>query len=224
MRSCSRSHSLSHAEAYNKAAPGTGTALLYAWMPGITGPKVTTPPWRGEQPAFGPLASSLRPSSPPAFGPLASSLRPSSPPAFGPLASSLRPSSLPASSLRSSSPLAFGLLASSLRPSSPLAFGLLASSLRPSSLPAFGPLASSLRPSSLPASSLPASSPPAFGLPASSLQLIELSPCIPHSLRFSCHTTRTQLMLKVCSAGYQHTPYNAYIAQLLTLFSTRDCG
>ena len=219
MRSCSRSHSLSHAEAYNKAAPGTGTALLYAWMPGITGPKVTTPPWRGEQPAFGPLASSLRPSSPPAFGPLASSLR---------------PSSLPASSLRSSSPLAFGLLASSLRPSSPLAFGLLASSLRPSSLPAFGPLASSLRPSSLPASSLPASSPPAsslpassppaFGLPASSLQLIELSPCIPHSLRFSCHTTRTQLMLKVCSAGYQHTPYNAYIAQLLTLFSTRDCG
>ncbi len=209
MRSCSRSHSLSHAEAYNKAAPGTGTALLYAWMPGITGPKVTTPPWRGEQPAFGPLASSLRPSSPPAFGPLASSLRPSSLPA----------SSLPASSLRSSSPLAFGLLASSLRPSSPLAFGLLASSLRPSSLPAFGPLASSLRPSSL-----PASSPPAFGLPASSLQLIELSPCIPHSLRFSCHTTRTQLMLKVCSAGYQHTPYNAYIAQLLTLFSTRDCG
>ena len=219
MRSCSRSHSLSHAEAYNKAAPGTGTALLYAWMPGITGPKVTTPPWRGEQPAFGPLASSLRPSSPPAFGPLASSLRPSSLPA-----SSLRSSSLPASSLRSSSPLAFGLLASSLRPSSPLAFGLLASSLRPSSLPAFGPLASSLRPSSLPASSLPASSPPAFGLPASSLQLIELSPCIPHSLRFSCHTTRTQLMLKVCSAGYQHTPYNAYIAQLLTLFSTRDCG
>ena len=209
MRSCSRSHSLSHAEAYNKAAPGTGTALLYAWMPGITGPKVTTPPWRGEQPAFGPLASSLRPSSPPAFGPLASSLRPSSPPAFGPLASSLRPSSLPASSLP----------ASSLRSSSPLAFGLLASSLRPSSLPAFGPLASSLRPSSL-----PASSPPAFGLPASSLQLIELSPCIPHSLRFSCHTTRTQLMLKVCSAGYQHTPYNAYIAQLLTLFSTRDCG